>query len=167
MVASELDGQPVPRLAGAGADGFRRFAPERARFISRSPRRACLGARFAGRCAGRCLARPPENAAAITERLGAIDELVAGALAEGKLPGCVIVVGQHDRVLFHKAYGQRALMPDPLAMTEDTVFDLASLTKPIATATAVMILVERSSVDLDEHIDRLRARMRSASARAG
>ena len=65
-----------------------------------------------------------------------------------------MVVGQHDRVIFHKAYGKRALMPDPLPMTEDTVFDLASLTKPVATATAVMILVERGKLGLDEHIDR-------------
>jgi uncharacterized protein YbbC (DUF1343 family) len=99
-------------------------------------------------------ARPLGSLSAITARLGQIDDLVNGALAEGKLPGCVVVIGQHDRVLFHKAYGKRALMPDPIDMTEDTVFDLASLTKPVATATAVMILAERGKLGLDERIDR-------------
>jgi uncharacterized protein YbbC (DUF1343 family)/CubicO group peptidase (beta-lactamase class C family) len=97
--------------------------------------------------------RPMGDLAKITEQLGRIDDLVSSALTDGKLPGCVVVIGQHDRVLFHKAYGKRALMPDPIEMTEDTVFDLASLTKPVATATAVMILAERHKLELDERID--------------
>src|SRR5690242_6549671 len=56
----------------------------------------------------------PRSPAELGERLAGIDDLVVGALAEGKLPGCVVVVGEHDRVLFHKAYGKRALMPEPL-----------------------------------------------------
>src|SRR5258708_24790368 len=55
--------------------------------------------------------RPPEGLGEIVVRLAAVDDLVAVALAEGKLPGCVVVVGQHDRVLLHKAYGMRALGP--------------------------------------------------------
>jgi uncharacterized protein YbbC (DUF1343 family)/CubicO group peptidase (beta-lactamase class C family) len=99
-------------------------------------------------------ARSMGNAAAIGVRLAGINALVASALAEGKLPGCVVVVGTRDQILFHKAYGMRALLPDPLPMTEDTVFDLASLTKPIATATSLMILAERGAISLDERIDR-------------
>ncbi len=99
-------------------------------------------------------ARSGQGAAALAGRFAAVDDLVAGALAEGKLPGCVVVIGQHDRVIFHKAYGMRALLPDPIAMTEDTVFDLASLTKPIATATALMVLAERHVLGLDDRIDR-------------
>ena len=57
-------------------------------------------------------------------------------------------------MLFHKAYGLRAVEPDRVPMTEDTVFDLASLTKPIATATALMILVDRDKLELDDPIAR-------------
>ena len=64
------------------------------------------------------------------------------------MPGCVVVVGRHDEVLLRKAYGSRALLPDRVPMTLDTVFDLASLTKPLATSTSIMILVERGKVDL-------------------
>jgi len=80
----------------------------------------------------------------------AVDELVDRALGEGKLPGCVVVVGRHDQLLFHKAYGARALLPERMPMTEDTIFDLASLTKPLATATSIMILAERGALALDE-----------------
>ncbi len=79
-----------------------------------------------------------------------IDKLVAEALAQGKLPGCVVAVGRADGVVFSKAFGFRALLPGKEPMTEDTIFDLASLTKPVATATALMVLADRDKVDLDE-----------------
>jgi uncharacterized protein YbbC (DUF1343 family) len=82
--------------------------------------------------------------------LAAIDGAVDEAMAARQLPGAVVVVGRHDRVLFRRAYGFRQLEPDRVAMTLDTVFDLASLTKPVATATSVMVLVERGLVGLDD-----------------
>jgi uncharacterized protein YbbC (DUF1343 family) len=78
----------------------------------------------------------------------AIDVAVEAALAAGKLPGCVVAVGRRDEVLFERAYGSRSLLPERTPMTTDTVFDLASLTKPIATATSIMILAARKRVDL-------------------
>jgi len=78
-----------------------------------------------------------------------IDVAVRAAIEAGKMPGCVVVVGRHDDILFERAYGWRSLLPARAAMTKETVFDIASLTKPIATATAVMILVDRGTVDLD------------------
>jgi 1-acyl-sn-glycerol-3-phosphate acyltransferase len=78
-----------------------------------------------------------------------VDDLVAAAIAEQKLPGCVVTVGRREGVLFQKAYGVRAIEPERVPMTEDTLFDLASLTKPIATATSVMILADRDQVKLD------------------
>jgi uncharacterized protein YbbC (DUF1343 family) len=78
-----------------------------------------------------------------------IDAAVNEALAEGKTPGCVVVVGRHDEVLMRRAYGFRSIEPERKPMTLDTVFDLASLTKPIATATSIMLLVDRGLVDLD------------------
>ncbi|WP_394822533.1 exo-beta-N-acetylmuramidase NamZ domain-containing protein [Pendulispora albinea] len=83
-------------------------------------------------------------------RLAAIDHAVDRALMEGRLPGCVVVVGRREGVLFRKAYGFRAYAPDPEEMTLDTVFDLASLTKPVATASSIMVLVDRGRVGLDE-----------------
>ncbi|MET0591880.1 MAG: exo-beta-N-acetylmuramidase NamZ domain-containing protein, partial [Polyangiaceae bacterium] len=81
-----------------------------------------------------------------------IDDAVAAALADNKLPGCVVTIGRHDRVLFQKAYGNRVVDPEKKAMTVDTVFDLASLTKAIATATSVMVLVDRGQINLDDPV---------------
>lgn len=82
-------------------------------------------------------------------RWAPIDAAVQGALDAGKLPGCVVVIGRHDEVLFERAYGWRAILPARAPMTAETVFDLASLTKPIATAMSVMILVDRGKIGLD------------------
>jgi uncharacterized protein YbbC (DUF1343 family)/CubicO group peptidase (beta-lactamase class C family) len=81
-----------------------------------------------------------------------IDDAVAAALADNKLPGCVVTIGRHDRVVFQKAYGMRQVDPERQPMTIDTVFDLASLTKPIATATSIMVLVDRGRISLDEPV---------------
>jgi uncharacterized protein YbbC (DUF1343 family)/CubicO group peptidase (beta-lactamase class C family) len=82
--------------------------------------------------------------------LARIDGAVEEALAQKKLPGCVVAVGRHDGVKFLKAYGDRALVPERAPMTTDTVFDLASLTKPIATATGLALLVERGKLRLED-----------------
>jgi len=90
---------------------------------------------------------PAKRAAA---SLADIDRLVAGAIGEGRLPGCVVAIGRKSGIVFEKAFGSRALLPEREPMTEDTLFDLASLTKPIATATALMILADQGKIDLDE-----------------
>jgi uncharacterized protein YbbC (DUF1343 family) len=68
------------------------------------------------------------------------------------LPGAVVVVGRHDRTLFRRAYGDREVEPERVPMTIDTLFDLASLTKPIATATSIMVLAERHALSLDDKL---------------
>jgi uncharacterized protein YbbC (DUF1343 family) len=96
-------------------------------------------------------ALPPAVAdadAVVDTRFAAVDAAVAAAVDAGKMPGCVLVVGRHDEVLLRKAYGARALLPERVPMTLDTVFDLASLTKPLATSTSIMILAERGKIDL-------------------
>ncbi len=75
-------------------------------------------------------------------RLERIDGLVAAAIAEGKLPGCVVCIGRRGGIALLRAYGRRQVEPEGEPMTPDTIFDVASLTKPVATATAVMQLVE-------------------------
>jgi uncharacterized protein YbbC (DUF1343 family) len=86
-------------------------------------------------------------------------ELKAPAgLGEGvdqeKLPGCVVVIGRASGIVYQKAFGSRALLPSQETMTLDTIFDVASLTKPIATASALMVLAEQGKVALDERAAR-------------
>jgi uncharacterized protein YbbC (DUF1343 family)/CubicO group peptidase (beta-lactamase class C family) len=86
------------------------------------------------------------------DQFSRIDELVRQAMAAKQTPGAVVLVGQGDRTLFEKAYGFRATVPAEEPMTLDTVFDLASLTKVVATTTAVMTLVEDGRVRLNDPV---------------
>lgn len=78
-----------------------------------------------------------------------IDAAVRAQIAAGRLPGAVLVFGDAEHVWLRRAWGRRATLPRDEAMTADTVFDLASLTKVIATTTAVLQLVERGRLQLD------------------
>ncbi|TWT72697.1 Penicillin-binding protein 4* [Posidoniimonas polymericola] len=80
----------------------------------------------------------------------AIRPLVQQGIDRGELPGCVVAIGDHAGIAFLRAYGNRSLEPSKKAMTTDTVFDLASLTKPIATATSVMRLLETGQLRLKD-----------------
>lgn len=86
------------------------------------------------------------------QRLSLIDKQVEQAIAKREIPGCVVMIGRREGIAFSKAYGNRALQPTVEPMTLDTVFDLASLTKPIATATSIMLLVERGEVRLRDPV---------------
>ncbi|HLN93981.1 MAG TPA: serine hydrolase domain-containing protein, partial [Thermoanaerobaculia bacterium] len=97
------------------------------------------------------LARPADVGFSAA-RLDRIDGLVAEAIARGELPGAVVLVGRRDRIVFRRAYGSRAVLPSREPMTVDTVFDVASLTKPVATATSVLILVERGRLALGDPV---------------
>jgi uncharacterized protein YbbC (DUF1343 family)/CubicO group peptidase (beta-lactamase class C family) len=86
-------------------------------------------------------------------RLGErIAALVAPAIERGDLPGCVVLVGRRAGIVFEEAYGDRSVEPVRVAMTTDTLFDLASLTKPIAAATSAMVLVERGQLRLQDKV---------------
>ncbi len=85
-------------------------------------------------------------------KLNLIDALVEKDIADKKLPGAVIVVGHKGKIVFRKAYGSRALVPAAEKMTLDTIFDVASLTKVVATTTSVMILVERGQLRLNDTV---------------
>ncbi len=91
----------------------------------------------------------PESVGLTEKRQTEIDSAVAKALEEKRMPGCVVLIGRGDGIAFLKAYGHRQIRPENVPMTTDTVFDLASLTKPIATATSIMQLVEQGQVALD------------------
>jgi uncharacterized protein YbbC (DUF1343 family) len=85
-------------------------------------------------------------------RLARMDEVIAEAIAAKKLPGAVVVVGRGDTVVWRKAYGSRAVVPAVEPMTLDTIFDMASLTKVVATTPAVMQLVEDGKVRLTDPV---------------
>ena len=89
---------------------------------------------------------------AMLTRLGGVDSVIQQAVADGTIPGAVLVVGHDRAVVYRKAYGSRALEPRREPMTLDTVFDLASLTKVIATTTAVMQLVEQGKVRMNDPV---------------
>jgi CubicO group peptidase (beta-lactamase class C family) len=80
-------------------------------------------------------------------RWARIDAVVQEEIQAGHLPGAVVLVGRADRILYCKAFGLAVAEPFQAPMRKDTVFDLASLTKPIATAAAVMVLVDRGKLD--------------------
>src|SRR5258706_46080 len=84
-------------------------------------------------------------------KLVEIDAEIAQAIAETNLPGAVLWI-EHNTNRFHKAYGNRATLPKTEAMTQETLFDLASLTKVIATTPAIMLLMERGQVKLDDPV---------------
>lgn len=86
------------------------------------------------------------------ERLAQLDTVVKESIARKETPGAVVLVGRHGRVVWRRAYGDRAIEPQRERMTTDTIFDLASLTKVVATATSVMILVERGRVRLGDPV---------------
>jgi uncharacterized protein YbbC (DUF1343 family)/CubicO group peptidase (beta-lactamase class C family) len=95
---------------------------------------------------------PPATLGMSAERLARMDSVIAAAIEKKQLPGAVVMVARHGRVAWRKAYGSRAVEPQREAMTPDTIFDLASLTKIVATATSIMILVEQGKVRLSDAV---------------
>lgn len=83
-----------------------------------------------------------------------IDRVVATGVERGDYPGAVVLVQRDRHTVFHEAYGSRSLVPERTAMQRDTVFDLASLTKPVATATAVLVLRDRGLLALSDPISK-------------
>lgn len=96
------------------------------------------------------LAPALRQAGAAATRWEEIDSAVARALGAAALPGAVFLIHHRGRIVYHKAFGHRALRPEYEAMTLDTMFDLASLTKPIATASSIMALVQDGRLRLND-----------------
>jgi uncharacterized protein YbbC (DUF1343 family)/CubicO group peptidase (beta-lactamase class C family) len=95
-----------------------------------------------------CLSTQARQAVFRAEKLAEMDKAIEQAIAEQKCPGGVLWL-EHNGAVYHKAYGNRALVPKVERMTDDTIFDAASLTKVVACTPAMMLLVERGQVDLD------------------
>lgn len=82
----------------------------------------------------------------------AIDTLMEDAVANGRIPGGVVLIGHNGSVVYRKAFGMRSLEPTRETMTVDTIFDLASLTKCIATTTSMMQLISDGRVRLNDPV---------------
>lgn len=95
---------------------------------------------------------PPDSVGMSAERLARIDEAVREAISRGETPGAVVLVARRGRIVYHKAFGNRAIDPAVEPTTTDTVFDVASLTKVVATAASLMILVEHGKVSLADPV---------------
>ena len=87
-------------------------------------------------------------------KLKEIGTAVEAAIARGDCPGAVVVVVHDDAVVYRKAFGNRAIKPDAVTMTADTVFDMASLTKPVATGTSVMLLIQQGKLKPDDLVSK-------------
>ena len=96
----------------------------------------------------------PEAVGMQSSVLGRIDEVVAEGLRRKLMPGAVVLIARQERVVFLKAYGSRAVQPAVEKMTTDTMFDMASITKPVATATSVMKLIEQGELGLDDPVSK-------------
>jgi uncharacterized protein YbbC (DUF1343 family)/CubicO group peptidase (beta-lactamase class C family) len=91
---------------------------------------------------------------ALDSRLAVLDPVIADAIAQQQIPGAVLIVGHDGQVVYRKAYGSRAIEPRREAMTIDTIFDCASLSKVIATTTAIMQLWEQGKIRMNDPVAR-------------
>ena len=89
-----------------------------------------------------------------TLNFSGVDEAATEAVTSGEIPGVVILIGRNDQTLYHRAFGWRELVPEPRPMAADTIFDIASLTKPFGTTLAMMSLIERGAINLDAPLGR-------------
>ncbi len=93
-----------------------------------------------------CCLAPVSNAQESFSGSAALDAQMQQAVRDGLIPGGVLLIGHEGKIVHRRAYGNRALVPAKEAMTVDTIFDLASLTKVVATTPAVMKLVEQGKL---------------------
>jgi CubicO group peptidase (beta-lactamase class C family) len=94
----------------------------------------------------------PEDVGMSSKHLAYLDEIVGDAVVRKDFPGAVLLVVRRGKVVFRKAYGDSQRVPESRPMAADMIFDLASITKPVATATSVMILVERGQIRLWDRV---------------
>jgi CubicO group peptidase (beta-lactamase class C family) len=115
-----------------------------------APSPLAIPERAAGASSGEATPGPGTSRAESIE-IPAIDALLAKAIRGGRTPGAVVIAGGRNGVEFRRAYGRRAILPEREAMTSDTIFDLASLTKPLVVGTLVQWLIENQRLRLADH----------------
>ena len=88
------------------------------------------------------------------ERLSRVDWVIEEAIRDGEMPGAVLSVVRGNHVVYLKAYGNKSVVPDTVAMTTNTIFDLASLSKCVGTTLSVMQLIEDGRLRLTDPVKR-------------
>lgn len=112
-----------------------------------------LSLSFTVQCLGQKLERvSPESIGIDSKRLHNADEAILQSISDGEIPGAVLAVVYQDKLVYIKAFGNRQLYPAAVPMQVNTVFDLASVTKSVSTATSVMILIEQGRLCLDDRV---------------
>jgi len=84
-----------------------------------------------------------------------VEESFDRAIGEGVFPGAVLLIGKEDTIVYERAFGHRSLLPQKTPMLTGTIFDLASLTKALATSVALMLLVREKKLRLDDQVTRV------------
>lgn len=131
-------------------------------FGKQSTRRATVAllALFCLIRSGTAQTEPPRP---VTPDFSAVSTMLDDAVATHRPPGAVVVIGHSGRVVFEHAYGDRKLAGEPSLngqpspaepMTENTIFDMASLSKCLSTATAVMQLYEQGKLQFDDPVEK-------------
>src|SRR5918996_226184 len=120
--------------------------------LTRSFVGTCLAAILAAVASTRQPHAQSSGTAESASRFAPIASIVNDAIGRHELPGAVVLVGRSDELLYHAAFGNRAVLPSIEPMTEDTIFDVASLTKVVATTTSVMQLVEQGRIRLNDTV---------------
>jgi CubicO group peptidase (beta-lactamase class C family) len=131
-------------LQGAPAPGGSVSAVPAAAFPATAAAQASVPFTSAPSASEPALASAPPAPVEIPE----IDAIVTKAVRAGRTPGAVVIVGRRDGVVFRGAYGRRAILPQREEMTIDTIFDLASLTKPLVVGSLVQRLVQEGRLDI-------------------
>jgi CubicO group peptidase (beta-lactamase class C family) len=85
----------------------------------------------------------------------AVENAFHDAVKQGVFPGAVLLVGKEQKVVYEQAFGSRSLLPEKSPLPLETTFDVASLTKPLATTVAVMLLVQEKKIRLDDQVTRV------------
>jgi CubicO group peptidase (beta-lactamase class C family) len=96
----------------------------------------------------------PETLGFLPLQLANIDDAVRASIWAGEIPGAVVLVARHGRIGYFKAFGNRSVQPAVEAMTTDTIFDMSSLTKVMATTPSIMMLVENGALRLEDRVKR-------------
>jgi CubicO group peptidase (beta-lactamase class C family) len=96
----------------------------------------------------------PETLGFLPLQLANIDDAVRASIFAGEIPGAVVLVARHGRIAYLKAFGNRSVQPRIEPMTVDTIFDMSSLTKVMATTPSIMMLVESGALRIDDRVKR-------------
>lgn len=96
----------------------------------------------------------PESMGMDPARLAQADSIINQAIKDTIIPGAVFAVVREDKIVYLKSYGYKSLVPEKVPMTDETIFDLASLSKCVGTTLSFMQLVEKGYVNIKDNVDR-------------